>query len=150
MDRDARRAGAAAGSNRLGGPGLEGERRVVDPLVLPERLRPGAAAATLADFMAHLGVPASRPAEEIGLRSFFGYRSEHDSSESPAEAAEVDRQAALEALLGQKLIDVKVYRIGDPQASWSGNWILGAIDVYVVGRDRWGNLVGVKTTSVET
>ena len=43
-------------------------------------------------------------------------------------------------------LNVAVFRIGRK----SGSWLVGSIDVYIVGRSADGALVGLYTVSVET
>lgn len=111
------------------------------------------AAASVSDvdaFKRVLGVEAARPAEERALAATLGWRTRHEPGESPEEAAEVDRYLALQRLLEANLTEVRVYRVGDPDATGSGGDIFGAIEVYIVGRNAHGDLVGLKTVSVET
>ncbi len=104
---------------------------------------------SVADFKALLGVEAARPAEERTLLQTLGWRLEHQPGESPEEAAEVDRYRALRGLLEGRLTEVRVYRVGDPDTTAFGD-LLGAIDVFIVGRNAHGDLVGLRTVSVET
>lgn len=114
----------------------------------------GAAAnvASVDDFRRVLGVEAGRPAQERTLADTLGWRVRHEPGESPEEAAEVDRHIALQRLLESNLTDIRVYRVGSPDAlaSHDGSDIYGEIHVYIVGRNAYGDLVGLKTISVET
>ncbi|MCO5167609.1 MAG: nuclease A inhibitor family protein [Planctomycetes bacterium] len=106
---------------------------------------------SLDDFKAALGVEAARPAEERTLSDTLGWRTRHEPDETPEEAAEVERHVRLEALLRARLTDVRVYRVAPPGAgpSTTGD-LFGAIDVFIVGRNAHGDLVGLRTVSVET
>lgn len=112
----------------------------------------GAAASVhdVATFKALLGVEASRPAEERTLAEALGWRVRHRPGESPEETAEVERYIALQRLLESSLAGVRVYRVGDPDASHADGELSGAIEVYIVGENAHGDLVGLRTVSVET
>lgn len=104
---------------------------------------------SVADFKALLGVEPARPAEERTLAQTLGWRVEHQPGATPEEAAEVDRYRALVRLLEGRLTEVRVYRVGDPDTTALGD-LLGAIGVFVVGRNAHGDLVGLRTVAVET
>ena len=87
-----------------------------------------------------------RQAEQRTLAATFGWRLQHQPGEAPEEAAEVDRYVRLKALLEANLTDVRVYRVAEP----GRDELVGAIDVYIVGRNAHGDLVGLRTVSVET
>lgn len=101
---------------------------------------------SLADFLTVLGAEATRPSEERTLAATFGWRLQHQAGETPEEAAEVERYVRLKALLESNLTDVRVYRVAEP----GRDELDGAIDVYIVGRNAHGDLVGLRTVSVET
>ncbi|MCW8140831.1 MAG: hypothetical protein KIT58_18165 [Planctomycetota bacterium] len=106
---------------------------------------------SVADFKAALGVEPARPAEERTLEATLGWRTRHQPDETPEEADEVERYVRLQALLQARLTDVRVYRVAPPGAAGSSNGdLFGAIDVYFVGRNAHGDLVGLRTVSVET
>jgi hypothetical protein len=105
-----------------------------------------AGATSVAGFRTALGVEATRPAEERALAATFGWRLQHQPGETPEEAAEVERYVRLKALLESNLTDVRVYRVAEP----GRDGLFGAIDVYIVGRNAHGDLVGLRTVSVET
>jgi len=50
----------------------------------------------------------------------------------------------------KSLSNIRVFRIGDEDASFDAGSLLGGIHVYLVGEDSSGNLVALKTFSVET
>jgi hypothetical protein len=68
-----------------------------------------------------------RPA--VATKDWFG----------PEETARSDKFKALVAVLRENLTSLKVYKVGET-----------TIDAYVLGRSTDGDLVGVKTTVVET
>jgi len=53
---------------------------------------------------------------------------------------------ALRGVLETELLDVQVFRFGRK----SGNWLVGAIQVFIIGRTPDGDVVGLETVSVET
>lgn len=112
--------------------------------------RAAAAADSLDSFRDYLGVSDSRPAEESTLDDFFGHRVVHQPGETAVEHDDVVRHQALKQAIEANLTGIKVYRVGGPSSTLSSGSILGTIDVWVVGRDAFGNLVGIRTTSVET
>ncbi|HTK37099.1 MAG TPA: nuclease A inhibitor family protein [Pyrinomonadaceae bacterium] len=83
------------------------------------------------------GNATSGPIEEGNLDSFFAHLWVNDKS-GPARAP-VGLIQNLRQLLEENLGDLKVFRIGRIR-----------IDIYVVGVDREGRLVGIKTRAVET
>lgn len=103
------------------------------------------------DLKRELRIPAYRPGQAGTLQGTLGKRAQHRPGETPEEAAQADRYAALLRLLGERLQDVRVYRVAGPDATVNGQGdLVGAIDVYVVGRTSDGDLVGLRTVSVET
>lgn len=62
---------------------------------------------------------------------------------------EIMRAGQYEAIrdaLDAHLVNLKMFRIGEQ----SGNWLSGAIDMFVIGETADGDLVGIQTVSVET
>jgi len=91
------------------------------------------------EFARRIGGQAGAPVEERTLDRFFA---PHIESVDPSDARGQEvrpRYEALKTLLGTKLSDVRVFRIGHIE-----------IDCYVVGGDGRGNLAGVRTVAVET
>lgn len=102
------------------------------------------------DVKRELGIPAWR-AGQTGDLEALGRRARHREGETPAEAAQVERWAALLRLLQAELEELKVYRVAGPEASLGADGALtGAIEVIVIGRTRAGDVLGVRTVSVET
>jgi hypothetical protein len=104
------------------------------PVVLPD------AGGSLADALrAALGTPADAVVEVRNLDDVLSWPTQDPLDEG----TEMRLQAAVYRAFYQQLVasltDVQVVRIGSIQ-----------IDVYFVGRDACGNLVGVKTLAVET
>lgn len=92
-----------------------------------------------AEFARRVGADGGAPVEERTLDRFF---QPHVESTDPYDtrAQEIrPRYEALKALLGTRLGEVRVFRIGRIE-----------IDCYVVGSDGRGNLAGVRTVAVET
>jgi len=91
------------------------------------------------EFARRIGADAGAPVEERTLNRFFEPHIESaDPSDSRAQEIR-PRYEALKALLGTRLTDARVFRVGRVE-----------IDCYVVGGDGRGNLAGVRTVAVET
>lgn len=103
------------------------------------------------DVKRELAIPAWRAGQTGDLEQALGRRAQHREGESPAEAARAERYAALLRLLRAELQDLRVYRVAGPEASLGADGTLtGAIEVIVIGRTRSGDVLGVRTISVET
>ena len=89
-----------------------------------------------------LQVTDSTPETKIAVReldSFFKRVIEKKDWYKDEKLAECRRYQALVNLLKTHLIDIKVYRVGEIE-----------IDVYIIGKTKSGNLVGLSTKVVET
>jgi hypothetical protein len=89
--------------------------------------------------LAATGKSSDSPVEERDFDEFFArltrvYEGANDQAKATAE-----RFSRLGTLLGENLEDVKVFKVGSIR-----------LDVFVVGRDRSGNLIGIRTFAVET
>jgi hypothetical protein len=102
------------------------------------------------EFRALAGHAADRPVRERTLDAWISWRDDHQPGESAEDAAIVDRYQRLVRVLRAELTDIRVIRIGGPNAFDDGDDILGQLHVYIVGRTPQGGLAGVKTISVET
>ncbi len=87
----------------------------------------------------HRGYHSTTPIGESSIDRFFRSVTTPRDWHGPEEQERVQRFTALRDLLQTELSDVTVYKIGTP-----------AIDVYVVGRDKDGNYLGITTHVVET
>jgi hypothetical protein len=91
-----------------------------------------------------LGVPLERLIEERPFEGFFptaddlAERSGLETTD-PEVVAESERYRALEALLAERLRDLKVFRVGEVE-----------VRTYIAGLDERGNVAGLMSTSVET
>ncbi len=77
--------------------------------------------------------------ESISLTDFFAPALIVEDWYETEELATVDRYKLLLQLIESSLIDLKVFRIGSVE-----------IDVYIVGKTADGDIIGLKTTIVET
>ncbi len=80
--------------------------------------------------------------QRIEIRSFTEWFARMTAIEDWSDEAEKERAykfKALKILLEEHLTDLRVVRIGDVQ-----------IDIYIVGTDREGKIVMIKTKSVES
>jgi len=91
------------------------------------------------EFARRIGAPAGAPAGEQSLYQLFAPHIERTDPYDTQTQALRPRYEALRALLTGSLRDVRVFRIGRIE-----------IDVYAVGADEGGNLVGLRTVAVET
>jgi hypothetical protein len=81
---------------------------------------------------------AKAPVEEVGLDDFFKpLTEEHDHS--PEEAEDIGKYKILMKVMNDQLTDAAVFKVGKVN-----------IDVYVVGKTKDGEWVGLKTKAVET
>jgi hypothetical protein len=91
----------------------------------------------------HLREAAGRgpeaPVEARGFDDFFGVSAGGQGWKGPAEVAAAGQYGALVRLMKENLEDLSVYRVGEIN-----------VTVFVVGRSRAGNWVGVSTQAVET
>lgn len=103
------------------------------------------------DLKRELSIPAYRTGQTSSIEATLGKQARHFPGESAADAARADRFAALIALVNQRLQDVRVYRVAGPDAFVGTNGALvGEIDIYLVGRNAAGDLIGLRTVAVET
>ncbi|MGB2752470.1 MAG: nuclease A inhibitor family protein [Pyrinomonadaceae bacterium] len=84
-------------------------------------------------------LPGDSPISELSLDAFFGRLTEIRDWYGDAEKLRAKKFSELQTLLGENLSDPKVFRVGRVQ-----------IDIFAVGIDREGRLVGVTTKAVET
>ena len=93
-----------------------------------------------------LGVPGQdHPAETTS----FDYEPEPD--DTPVERRTKARLRRMTEVFGRHLTSGGAYRVGEEWTTErSGGDILGGIRIYILGRDRYGNLVGYETFSAET
>ncbi|PCC67349.1 Nuclease A inhibitor-like protein [Nannocystis exedens] len=62
------------------------------------------------------------------------------------EIMRAEQYQAIRDTLDAHLVNLKMFRIGEKP----GNWLSGAIDMFVIGETADGDLVGIQTVSVET
>ncbi|MCY1069413.1 hypothetical protein OV090_32025 [Nannocystis sp. RBIL2] len=62
------------------------------------------------------------------------------------EIMRAEQYQAIQDTLDAHLVNLKMFRIGEQ----SGNWLSGAIDMFVIGETADGDLVGIQTVTVET
>ncbi|MDC0718903.1 nuclease A inhibitor family protein [Nannocystis bainbridge] len=62
------------------------------------------------------------------------------------EIQRAEQYQAIQDVLEGHLVNLKMFRIGEK----SGNWLSGAIDMFVIGETVDGDLVGIQTITVET
>lgn len=62
------------------------------------------------------------------------------------EIMRAEQYEAIRDVLDAHLVNLKMFRIGEQ----SGNWLSGAIDMFVIGETADGDLVGIQTVTVET
>ena len=79
------------------------------------------------------------PVETVEVADFFGGLTTPRAGASEAERTEAARWRALVALLGERLQDLRVYRVGAVD-----------IDAFILGRDPAGVWLGLRTHLVET
>jgi hypothetical protein len=92
-----------------------------------------------AELLAALGEPPGTPAERRPLEQVFAWLGRSDPDQSPEEQASAVRFRALRAALERDLTDVRAIAVGEID-----------LRLYLIGRSRCGELVGVVTTLVET
>jgi hypothetical protein len=96
----------------------------------------GATVPTPAEFARIVGAPAGTHAEVRSLDNWIHHIVQYSQVGQPGDEA---RFTTLRDDLKGSLTDVKVYRLGER-----------AVDTYLVGRNAFGDLVGVHTVAVET
>lgn len=89
---------------------------------------------------------AQRDVELVTLDSFFDRYTVAQGWWEDDQRVQAPAFSALRQLLERELTDVKVFRLGRR----SGNYLMGAIDVFILGRTSDGEVVGISTISVET
>ena len=94
---------------------------------------------TVAAFRATLALPAETPVEVVSLDEFFARHIERVDPYDSVAVALVPRYIALRETIRAVVRDPVVFRVGRI-----------AIDCYIVGTDRSGNLVGLTTIAIET
>ena len=94
---------------------------------------------TIDGFRATLGIPATAGVETRDLDEFFARHIEWVDPYDATAVALVPRYRALRDTIREVLRDPQVFRVGKI-----------AIDCYIVGYDRAGNLVGLTTVAIET
>ena|SRR5438270_8935754 len=85
------------------------------------------------------GHPESAPVEIVSLDDFFRVAVSEESWRSEESRRDAKKYRNLVRMLKDDLDEVKVYRIGGIN-----------ISVYIIGRNRTGNWLGVSTRVVET
>jgi predicted peptidase len=83
--------------------------------------------------------PEDAPLETVDLDSFFEVATQPQDWHGEAESETVQKYQTLVSLIKQHLSKPKVYRVGSME-----------VRIYVVGQTPNGNLVGLKTTAIET
>ena len=81
----------------------------------------------------------NRPVEEVSFDKFFARLVKIQDWHSDKEKETAQKFLRLEEFLASSLADLRVFRIGRVQ-----------IEIYVVGLDEDGRLVGTKTKAIET
>ncbi len=89
--------------------------------------------------LAHFGYDRSTPVQTTDLDDFFRPVTTPHDWHGPEEQERTARFTELRDLIEDELTDIQVYRVGSI-----------SIDVYVVGRDRHDQYVGLATNVVET
>jgi len=85
------------------------------------------------------GHDPNTPAEEVAFDAFFERLTEIKDWYGDAEKARAKKFSELRGLLKENLQDLKVLKAGEIQ-----------LDIFAVGRDKDGLVMGVKTKAVET
>lgn len=85
------------------------------------------------------GHPAGTRVEESSVAHLFAGPTAEQKWHGDAEKADVARYRALQAIFADRLIDAKVFRVGETE-----------VHVVVVGKTADGRWVGVKTVAIET
>jgi hypothetical protein len=85
------------------------------------------------------GAASDAPIQLVSPEKFFGMAMSEPEWKGEQELAIAKRYQALLRLLQENLDDLKVYRVGEIN-----------IPVYIVGRNKTGNWLGISTRVVET
>ena len=109
------------------------------PFVYYSHAGPVRAPLTIATFRAALAIPAESPVEAITIDEFFARHIERVDPADPVAVALVPRYVTLRETIRQAVRDPLVFRVGRI-----------AIHCYVVGTDRYGDVVGLTTIAIET
>ena len=89
--------------------------------------------------LAQTNLPTNTPVEEIDARAFFSRLTKTERWHTDADRERTKKFLELQTLLEEYLGDLKVFKIGRIR-----------IDIYIVGIDQHGHLLGIKTQAVET
>jgi hypothetical protein len=84
-------------------------------------------------------LPADAPVEGLDVRAFFARLTRTEGWHDDAQRAQAKKFLELQTLLEENLRDLKVFKVGRIR-----------LDIYAVGLDVDGNLLGIKTRAVET
>ena len=98
-----------------------------------------AVAVTKDEILRQIGEPFEKTIEERDFAQIFERLTTIQDWFGKEETATAEKFAALRDLLVEKLVNLKVFKIGRVE-----------LDLYFVGLDRQGRLIGVKTKAVET
>lgn len=85
------------------------------------------------------GHPSNSRAEESDFDKFFARLTRAEDWHPSERKADAKRFAKLKKILEEELTDLSVFKIGKIQ-----------LDIYAVGLDKDGRLIGIKTKAVET
>lgn len=86
-----------------------------------------------------VGIDKGVPVAEIGLDKFFARLVENKEWFGPQEIDQAKKFRKLKDILEKELTDIKVFRFGKIR-----------IDIFILGKNRDGRVVGLRTFSVET
>jgi len=98
-----------------------------------------AADVTAETILSETNLPAESPVAEIAAGEFFAKLTKIEEWHDAERRAMAKKFLELQTLLEENLRDLKVFKIGRIR-----------LDIYVVGIDQNGNLLGIKTQAVET
>ncbi|CAN5131316.1 nuclease A inhibitor family protein [soil metagenome] len=87
----------------------------------------------------HAGKEATAPIEERAFEEFFKRLTTVKEWHGDAELEKAKKFQVLYELLKEDLRQIKVFRVGRIR-----------LDIFVIGLDKYGSVVGVKTQAVET
>lgn len=93
----------------------------------------------VADFRRAFGIAADVPVEVVSLDDFLARHIERVDPADPIAVALVPRYRVLRETIRHAVQEPRVFRVGQI-----------AIDCYLVGTDRAGNVVGLTTVAIET
>jgi hypothetical protein len=94
---------------------------------------------TMKTVLEQAGHPSNSPAEASDLHKFFTRLTRVEDWYPSERKADAKRFAKLKKILEEDLADTGVFKIGKIR-----------LDVYVVGLDKDGRLIGIRTKAVET